>query len=976
MTAAITLPRLQIDELIDENQLILPINLSVQGVSVKANALQDTGADAQLLIRRQLARKSCKKAGGRGRRVRLDQPIPIHGFDGEGRQEIRRAIVLDLTVDKRTFQDQVFLEVPDLANDAIMGRMWFEKHRVQVCPSTRSLVWPDPGFRKEPTSTEASNQDKTLPKKAKEKRVPTRHGRSWSDEARKMERNLQDQLEYPTRGRRAQERPAKPAPQQSEGALTIRMVGRRRWKRQTQEDGTWIGAITLQQVDRAIYDKMVERGEEPEVAELVQEKLPPHLADLAEFFSKKDSDKVPPLEEGRAMKIELTEPLDGKTAPLYKLTAEQLEAMRAYIADCLRRGFIEPCAVPFSSPVLFARKADGGWRMCVDYRRINAKTRKDIYPLPLIEETLDRLSSAKVFTKIDIRQAFHRLRVDPESEDLTAFRTRYGTYRYKVVPFGLTNGPALFQAYINRALGDLLDVCCTAYVDDVLIYSQNEEEHRTHVREVVKRLQKAGLQGDIKKSEFSTTEVKYLGYIITTEGVRVDPDKVAAVVDWEEPQDARGVRSFLGFCNFYRRFVRDFGRVAKPLTDLTRKDRTFGMGKAEKEAFEQLKELMTQTPLLAHYDPSRDTILETDASNGVLGAVLSQKHDDGTYHPIGFFSKKMTTTECNYPIQDKEMLAVNRAMRWWNAELLGVHRPFVVITDHEALEYFQTKTRMNARQAGWAEELAGYDYRITFRPGKENVVADALSRKTEDLRTVKERQAEARYQWLVDPAKVLAVSPVGARKAPDDALGAEATLENATKEGDPGSALDSLFLAERILDANRKYGEEHPNLRGTDGLVTKDGRLYVPETGPGGEQLRTTLLHATHTPKATAHPGKAKTRKLLKQQYYWVGLHRDVERYVGNCQSCRRNKVPRDKTPGLLKPLPIPERPWEHITADGKDMPKSRSGFDYIWVFVCRLTKTAFSIPGHKTDGAADVARKYYQRIFPFLGTPCRFAMG
>ena len=251
-------------------------------------------------------------------------------------------------------------------------------------------------------------------------------------------------------------------------------------------------------------------------------------------------------------------------------------------------------------------------------------TRKDQYPLPLIEETLARLSKARIFIKLDIRQAFHRIRIHPDSEELTTFRTRYGAYKCKVMPFGLTNGPATYQRFMNDVLFDYLDDFYTAYLDDILIYSENELDHQEHVRKVLLRLREAGLQADIKKSEFSVRRTKYLGFIISTEGIEVDPEKTETIRNWEPPTTVRGVQSFLGFCNFYRKFILNYGRIARPLTALTRKENPFFWDARCRAAFTELKNRLVDAPLLVHFNPQYELIIETDASDRVLGGVLLQ----------------------------------------------------------------------------------------------------------------------------------------------------------------------------------------------------------------------------------------------------------------------------------------------------------------------------------------------------------------
>ncbi|HEV7235587.1 MAG TPA: reverse transcriptase family protein, partial [Ktedonobacteraceae bacterium] len=252
------------------------------------------------------------------------------------------------------------------------------------------------------------------------------------------------------------------------------------------------------------------------------------------------------------------------------------------------------------------------------------------------------------------------------------FRTRYGSYKYKVMPFGLTNAPSTFQRFVNNTFMDFLDDFLTAFVDDLLIYSKNMKEHREHVQRVLQRLRDAGLQAAIHKCEFHVTRTKYLGFIVSTEGIEADPEKTAVVCDWKAPTTVRGVQSFLGFCNFYRRFIQDYSRVAKPLSNLTKGDIPFVWDASCKRAFEELKKRLTEAPILAHYDPEKPARLETDASDGAIAGVLSQQGDDGLWRPIAFYSKTMSAPECNYEIHDKEMLAIVRALEEWRAELEGL----------------------------------------------------------------------------------------------------------------------------------------------------------------------------------------------------------------------------------------------------------------------------------------------------------------
>lgn len=399
-----------------------------------------------------------------------------------------------------------------------------------------------------------------------------------------------------------------------------------------------VGVITLMEIDKYIQIARKREAEDDPLAEdeeslraLVDSVLPSHYHEYRDVFSRKDSDRLPP-SRNYDHKIELTpgkRPEDIGSNPLYKMSSEELEACRQYILENLQKGWIEACVAPWAAPVIFVKKPNGGLRLCVDYRKLNSLTKKDIYPLPLIEETLSRVTKAKIFTKIDIISAFHRIKMDQESEELTAFKVRQGTYKYKVMPFGVTNGPATFQRFINDTLLNYLDVFCSAYIDDILIYSNSEEEHIEHVKKVLARLREAGLNADIKKCEFHVPKTKFLGFIVGVDGIEVDPAKVKAVKQWEEPHTVKGVQSFLGFCNFYRKFVPEYSRIARPLTMLTKKDQPFSWGGKQQQAFNKLKQLLLSAPVLKHFDFALPTRIETDASDGVLAGVLAQEHDDG-----------------------------------------------------------------------------------------------------------------------------------------------------------------------------------------------------------------------------------------------------------------------------------------------------------------------------------------------------------
>lgn len=346
--------------------------------------------------------------------------------------------------------------------------------------------------------------------------------------------------------------------------------------------------------------------------------------------------------------------------PLYGVSREELKTLKEWLEENLRRGFIRPSSSPVASPVLFVKKQDGGLRFCVDYRALNNVTVKDRYPLPLIKESLNNLAGVKYFSKIDIVSALNNIRMRKGEEYLTAFRTRFGLYESLVMPFGMTGAPATFQRYTNDALREHLDIFCTANLDDILIYSRTRSEHEAHLRMVLEALRGAGLYAKISKCEFFMTETKFLGLIIGRDGIRMDPEKVRTVRDWKTPTCLTDIQAFLGFGNFYRRFIRDYLKITAPLNRLTVKGVAFDWTADCRKAFESLKSAFSTAPILAPFDWEKDVILETDASDYVSAGVLSQVGDDRILRPVAFYSKKHTATGCNYEIYEKELMAIIR----------------------------------------------------------------------------------------------------------------------------------------------------------------------------------------------------------------------------------------------------------------------------------------------------------------------------
>ena len=443
---------------------------------------------------------------------------------------------------------------------------------------------------------------------------------------------------------------------------------------------------------------------------------------------------MPPHRKGIDHEINFVE---GKTnddvpaMPLYQRSKNQLLVLHKTLTELLDNGFIRISNSPAAAPVIFVKKPGGALRFYVDYRQLNEISRKDSYSILRIDETLRTIAAAKYISKVDVISAFHRIRVKDGDEWKTTFNTRFGLYEWLVTSFGLTGAPATFQQYINWVLRDELDICCSMYIDDVVIYNDTQTEHRSAVLNIIRKLVDAGLQLDFDKSKFEGGIVKYLGYLIETgRGLRADPEKLEAIQKWEPPTKVRGIRGVRGFCNYYRQFIDGYSRIAEPLTRLTQIDQPFHWTLECQHAFEQLKDSLIKVPLLAKWTPGLETAIECDSSRYAVGDILMQNMKR-LWPPVAYFSKKLNPAESNYPIHDKEMLAIIRCIREWRTELVGQH--FEVWSNHRNLAYFRKKQHLGERQMRWPYELNDFSFHIIHKLDKEQVQSDALSRREQDI---------------------------------------------------------------------------------------------------------------------------------------------------------------------------------------------------------------------------------------------------
>jgi len=513
--------------------------------------------------------------------------------------------------------------------------------------------------------------------------------------------------------------------------------GKRRVRREANQSAV---VLVLQQGFHP--DQITRPDDHPNSSEEAEKEVPSTYTEYQDVFSKEEAAILPSL-KGRTHAIELE---DGQTppwGPIYSLAEKELQVLREYLASAAQRGWIRRSTSPAGAPILFVPKKGGQLRLCVDYRGLNKVTRKDKAPLPLITEILDRLRDAKVYTKLDLKDAYHRLRIREGDEWKTAFRCRYGHFEYLVMPFGLVNAPATFQEYINDALGELIDTICIVYLDDILIYSSNIAEHEQHVRQVLERLRKAKLYANVNKCDFSVTKAGFLGFIVTNKGIEMEPERIQAIVDWPLPRSVTDVRSFLGFAGFYRRFIKGYSKITVPLTDLLKGDGKddFQLNSDAIAAFQELKQRFQEAPILVHFNPDAPLRLETDASGFAIGAILAQLLLD-RWHPVAYMSRKLSPVELRYTTPDTELLAIQEAFRTWRHYLAYSTHPVRVITDHLNHKYLASKPKLTSRQVTALDELCPFNFTIQYRPGLANP-ADSLSRRPDHFNEEAAAQAKA-----------------------------------------------------------------------------------------------------------------------------------------------------------------------------------------------------------------------------------------
>lgn len=679
--------------------------------------------------------------------------------------------------------------------------------------------------------------------------------------------------------------------------------------------------------------------------------------------------------------------------PFYRVPTHMQKEIDRQVQELLDAGIIVESNSEFNSPVVLVKKKDGRYRFCIDYRKLNKITKPLTFPLPRLECVFDTIAEAKsqIFSTFDLHSGYWQLQMHPESRHKTAFITQNGVYEWTRVGMGLKNSCVSFQTAMTDILRGLHWKNMLVYVDDICVFSKNFDEHLEHLNELFSRLRKAGMTLNPKKCKFAAKQVKYLGQVISKDGIHVDPDKTKVIDTFPTPKTVKEIRSFLGMCNYYRRFIKSYSSVANPLTKLLRKDEKFVWTEQCESAFQTLKQKLTSAPILAYPNMHKPFILTTDASTTAIGYILSQTDKGKREHVIAYGGRSLSKAERNWSASDIECLAVIEGIREYNTYLSC--NEFTVYTDHKPLQYLMKHKGTTRRLARWSLELQGYNFNIVYKEGKSNVVADAISRRTytENTETneiqVMDRMSEevkhnepvmVEFQYKDSP---VATVQVETNQEPDVHIPEEGNLATLQKQCDDFKDI-YRFLDEDVLpDESRKrkqviskaeyyslcngvlYHWFQRRLRKASNTDKWIKQLALPKV------LRLEAMKAYHdNDVGGAHFGIEKVMAALKQKFHWPKMHQDIYDYIKSCDRCQRTKTDQHLRPPPLTSMPI-DGPFERWHMDFLKLSQTKDGHQYLLLVVDSFTRWIEAFP-MKTQDSKQVAKVLFEQVFSRYGAP------
>lgn len=625
--------------------------------------------------------------------------------------------------------------------------------------------------------------------------------------------------------------------------------------------------------------------------------------------------------------------------PPYRVPFARKEVTENCIKEMLRDGIIRPSVSPWSAPVvLVEKKTESGEnkvRFCIDFRALNSVTKRDFFPIPNIQDTIDSIGGAELFSKLDMTKGYWQVEMEPSDREKTAFSVPWGHYECNRMPFGLVNSPSTWQRLMYAVLSGLTGTHCYVYLDDIIVFSKNDvNEHIQKLRDVFDRIKEAGLTLNLDKCEFLKSETLYLGHIISKDGFRPDPKKIEAIKNYLVPTTVTEIKSFLGLIGYYRRFIPNFAEIALPLTSLTKKNVSFNFDEKCIQSFKILRNSLIQEPILKYPDPKRQFILATDASGFAIGAVLSQIHD-GKEYPVAYASRQLTKAEKNYCTTERECLALLWGIKQYRTYLFG--QDFIVYTDHQPLKWLMSVKDPSNRLMRWSLSLAEYSFKIEYRPGKKQAHVDALSR----LKPIRQINSdEVDIIWNREEIRIAQLN--------DSNLNDIFNKIYSSKKDEYYCDLDGV-LFKRSPD----------NTRFEDRIVAP--RSFINK-----------IIKLYHDLPFAGHMGFDKTYDRIKKRFFWPKMSDDVREYVNACVSCAQRKTSPHRKPALLQKFSTPKTPFFRIAMDVVGpLPVTNDGNKYILTVQDALTKYVEAFP-MKDQTADTVARTFIKGIILRYGTPAQ----
>uniref|UniRef100_A0A3P8UAF7 Gypsy retrotransposon integrase-like protein 1 n=1 Tax=Amphiprion percula TaxID=161767 RepID=A0A3P8UAF7_AMPPE len=766
------------------------------------------------------------------------------------------------------------------------------------------------------------------------------------------------------------------------------------------------------------------------------------LNQIPDVFSLSDMDFGCTDKVKHHIKLSDETPFKHRARPIHP---QDIEAVRQHLRELLEAGVIRESESPFSSPIVVVRKKNGDIRLCIDYRKLNMQTVKDAYPLPNLQESLSALSGSKWFSVLDLKSGYYQIEMNESDKEKTAFVTPIGFWEFNRMPQGVTNAPSTFQRLMEKSMGDLHLKEVLVYLDDLIIFSDSLEEHERRLLRVLNRLKEYGLKLSPEKCKFFQTSVKYLGHIVSERGVETDPDKILTLKSWPVPRNLKELKSFLGFAGYYRRFIKGYSAIAKPLNELTRgyaptsksrklsnpamfHDTKMPFGERWSTdcqiAFETLIKKLTSSPVLGFADPKLQYILHTDASTTGLGAALYQEQE-GQLRVIAYASRGLSASKSRYPAHKLEFLA----LKWSVCEkfhdyLYGAH--FVVVTDNNPLTYLLTSAKLDAASHRWLAALSTYTFKLQYRAGKQNLDADALSRRPHshpaDVSVLKDWDLINKFteEHLIEPGEVeeldadiitaichrclVTSQPSSSAESPialveSLSLSAKAIPDSYVSEDHHGlpvvPSLSALDLKEkqradpviREVIHQMETGEKVPPrvrqelpdlmllLRELNRLELQEDILYRRRNDGGKmsfqlvllEELRFMVFKSLHIDMG--HQGIERTLDLVRSRFFWPRMAAEIEARIKSCDRCVRRKALPERSAPLINIKTT--RPLELLCMDYLSLEPDQSNIKDILVFTDHFTKFAIAIPT-TNQKAKTVAKCLWENFIVCYGIPER----